>query len=83
VIVAVAGAVGSVTHQWVQVGGEDTFTINSPSSATTTFTATVTTVDQIKRATFVDRVTDTGTGRVSLVTVGAAVFREPDVGGGT
>lgn len=81
VTVAVSGASGPVTHAWSQVGGDDTFTINSPSSATTTFTATVLTVAQIKRATFVDRVTDTNTGRVSVVTVGAGVFREPDGGG--
>lgn len=81
VTVAVSGASGPVTHSWVQVGGADTFTINSPTGASTTFTATVTTVSQIKRATFVDRVTDTNTGRVQVVTVGGAVFREPDSGG--
>ncbi|PZU71647.1 MAG: hypothetical protein DI531_15395 [Brevundimonas sp.] len=81
VTVAVSGASGPVTHDWVQVGGSETFTINAPLSASTTFTAPVTTVAQIKRATFVDRVTDTNTGRVALVTVGAAVFREPDGGG--
>lgn len=81
VTVAVSGASGPVTHDWVQVGGSETFDINSSDSATTTFTATVTTEAQIKRATFVDRVTDTNTGRVFVVTVGAAVFREPDGGG--
>ncbi|MGH7020214.1 MAG: hypothetical protein ACREEY_10050 [Brevundimonas sp.] len=78
VTVAVSGASGAVTHQWSQVGGAETWSIQSPNAASTTFSTSVSTVSQIRRATFIDRITETATGRVTTVTVGAGVFREPD-----
>ena len=82
VTIGIDGASGPVTYAWQQVSGEETWTITGPSSATTTFGAPVHhTVGQLKRASFICRVTPTATGKAVIVTVGATIFREPDDGG--
>ena len=83
IIVAVTGNGGAVRHEWSQLSGDATWSISSPSSASTTFKATVTTPFELKRATFIDRVTDLVTGRVTAVTVGGSAAYVPhDTEGG-
>lgn len=59
----VLGGNGAYTYSWTYVSG-DTFTINSPTSASTTATTSVT-VSQIKTGVYRCTVTDTATGRTA------------------
>lgn len=79
VTVGVTGASGAVTYRWDQIGGEDTWVIDSRDTASTTFSTTVTATSAIKRASFVCRVTDSG-GRNTSVVVGAGAIRLPSSG---
>jgi hypothetical protein len=63
VTVTQAGATGAVSYRWVLVSG-DTFTINSPTSNTTTATTSLT-AGQDKIGNYMCIATDAGSGRVS------------------
>lgn len=80
VTVTITGAVGSTTKVWSKVSGDD-FTVNSPNSETTTFTATPGT-DNSNTATYKLTVTDseTPTANVSTISVSVSVY---DTSGGT
>lgn len=59
-----------MTYAWEHISGDNSMTINSPASATTTFTAFVS-AGQTKKAVFNWTATDTGSGlfRQGLVSV--------------
>ena len=63
---SVLGGNGTYTYAWTYVSG-DTFTINSPTSSSTTGTASVT-VGQTKTGYYKCTVTDTDTGRTASTT---------------
>jgi hypothetical protein len=58
-----AGGSGGYTYAWTYVSG-DSYTINSPSSATTTFTTTLAS-EQIKTGTYRCTVTDSASNTAS------------------
>lgn len=69
--ITVVGATGTVSYSWSQVGGNEEWTITADSAASTAFRTTVSTPGEQKRATFACRVSDSGTGKVVTVVVGA------------
>lgn len=70
VTVTQVGGTGPYIYSWALVSG-DTFTVDSPSSATTSFSTTVTTAGQNKSATYRCTVTDSLAATCS-VTVGVS-----------
>lgn len=63
--VTVTGGVGPFTYAWTIVSGDPSFTPNSPTSASTTFTGTTTDPGVPTFATYKCVVTDTATGLTS------------------
>lgn len=72
---SVTGALGSPTYAWVQTGASAyTWTINSPSAASTTFTAASVGAGSDASAAFTCIVTDSG--RTTYAVVTANVYNE-------
>lgn len=59
-----SGGSGSYTYAWVKLGG-DTINIDSPGTASTTFSASGLAFEDSRVATFACNVTDTSTGHVA------------------
>ncbi|WP_368933570.1 TipJ family phage tail tip protein [Brevundimonas naejangsanensis] len=74
VTITTTGATGSVSYDWSQIGGEETWTITAPSGPETAFRVNVSSPGEIKRAQFACLVRDAGSGRAFTIPVGAAAI---------
>lgn len=72
VTATVTGGTGPFTYAWAYVSG-DSFTINSPTSATTTYTGSITVLGQSKYGVYRCTVTDTFDASTSSYTAGASI----------
>lgn len=74
VTLTASGNTGTLTYAWSQIGGNEEWTITTPTGASTTFRVNVATPGEQKRATFACRISDSGTGKTVTVIVGGAAL---------
>lgn len=74
VTITASGNTDTVSYDWSQIGGEETWTITAPSGPATAFRINVSSPGEIKRAQFACLVRDSGSGKSFTIIVGATAI---------